>query len=186
MGSRDKPGNDPLGILPLYHLTDQLTLVPPTLIFNHMVEHETARLDAVFHALGDATRRRMLRALADGERTVGGLAAPFEISLAAASKHVRALERAGLVRRAVAGRTHRLRLAPGPLASAHQWLGFYERFWSGRLDVLERLLREQAHTPPAPLPTVPASGVANPAVPDGRPVADDDPPEHPSPEGDQP
>ena len=62
-----------------------------------MVEFEAHRLDAVFHALGDATRRRMLRALAEGERSVGELAAPFSISLAAASKHVRALEAAGLI-----------------------------------------------------------------------------------------
>lgn len=121
-----------------------------------MVEHEPARLDAVFHALGDATRRQMLGALAGGERTVGALAAPFEISLAAASKHIRVLERAGLVERAVAGRTHRLWLAPGPLAGAHAWLGLYERFWSGRLDILERLLREEAAKPVAPAPHAPA------------------------------
>jgi DNA-binding transcriptional ArsR family regulator len=107
-----------------------------------MVELESPRLDAVFHALGDPTRRRMLRALASGERTVGQLAEPFAISLNAVSKHIKALESAGLIRREVRGRTHLCRLDPGPLASAHEWLGFYERFWSGRLDVLERLLRE--------------------------------------------
>jgi DNA-binding transcriptional ArsR family regulator len=108
-----------------------------------MVELDTPRLDAVFHALGDATRRRMLRELADGERTVSELAKPFAISLAAASKHIKALESAGLIRREVRGRTHFCRLEPGPLASAHQWLSFYERFWIDRLNVLERLLREQ-------------------------------------------
>jgi DNA-binding transcriptional ArsR family regulator len=108
-----------------------------------MVELETSRLDSVFHALGDATRRRMLRELADGERTVSELAKPFAISLAAASKHIKALESAGLIRREVRGRTHFCRLEPGPLASAHQWLNFYERFWIDRLNVLERLLREQ-------------------------------------------
>ncbi len=77
-----------------------------------------------------------------GERTVGQLAEPFAISLAAASKHIKALESAGLIRREVRGRTHHCRLDPGPLASAHRWLTFYERFWSGRLDLLERLLRE--------------------------------------------
>jgi DNA-binding transcriptional ArsR family regulator len=106
-----------------------------------MVELETPRLDTVFHALGDGTRRRMLRTLAGGERTVGQLAKPFAISLAAASKHIKVLESAGLIRREVRGRTHICRLEPGPLASAHQWLAFYERFWSGRLDALERLLR---------------------------------------------
>jgi DNA-binding transcriptional ArsR family regulator len=108
-----------------------------------MVEPETPQLNSVFHALGDATRRRMLRELALGERTVGELAEPFAISLAAASKHIKALENAGMIRREVRGRTHRCRLEPGPLASAHQWLSFYERFWTERLDVLERLLRTE-------------------------------------------
>lgn len=117
--------------------------------FNLMVESETPQLDAVFHALGDATRRHMLHDLADGERTVGQLAEPFAISLAAASKHIKALEKAGLIRREVRGRTHVCRLDPGPLATAHEWLGVYERFWTGRLDALERLLREEtARTPP--------------------------------------
>jgi DNA-binding transcriptional ArsR family regulator len=115
-----------------------------------MVELQTPRLDAVFHALGDATRRRMLRELAAGERTVTQLAEPFAMSLAAASKHIKALENAGLIRREVRGRTHLCRLEPGPLAGAHEWLGFYERFWSVRLDALERLLRaEDARKPPA-------------------------------------
>lgn len=108
-----------------------------------MVELQTSQLDSVFHALGDATRRRMLRELADGERTVSQLAEPFTISLAAASKHIKALEHAGLIRREVRGRTHVCRLDPGPLAGAHQWLGTYERFWTGRLDELESLLREE-------------------------------------------
>jgi DNA-binding transcriptional ArsR family regulator len=113
-----------------------------TSTFNHMVELQTSPLDPVFHALGDATRRRMLAHLAVGERTVGQLAAPFDMSLAAASKHVKALENAGLIRREVRGRTHLCFLDPGPLATAHEWLGHYERFWTARLDVLERLLRE--------------------------------------------
>lgn len=108
-----------------------------------MVEHQVSQLDTVFHALADATRRRMLRTLADGERSVGELARPFDISLAAASKHIKALESAGLIRREVRGRTHLCRLEPGPLANAHEWLRFYERFWTERLDVLERLLREE-------------------------------------------
>src|SRR5438132_6464870 len=108
-----------------------------------MVELQPPQLDAIFHALGDATRRRMLRDLASGERTVGQLAEPFAMSLAAASKHIKALESAGLIRREVRGRTHLCRLDPGPLASAHQWLSFYEQFWTARLDVLERLLRDE-------------------------------------------
>jgi DNA-binding transcriptional ArsR family regulator len=118
-----------------------------------MVELQTLppRLDSVFHALGDATRRQMLRELSNGERTVSQLAQPFAMSLAAASKHIRTLESAGLIRREVHGRTHLCRLEPGPLASAHEWLSFYERFWTSRLDILEQLLRdEDARTSPDP------------------------------------
>ena len=114
-----------------------------------MVELDSPRLDNVFHALGDATRRGMLRQLAAGEQTVSQLAQPFHMSLAAASKHIKALERAGLIRRDVRGRTHVCTLEPGPLAGADQWLRYYERFWTGRLDVLEGLLRDEA-APPQP------------------------------------
>jgi DNA-binding transcriptional ArsR family regulator len=107
-----------------------------------MVELQASQMNSVFHALGDATRRRMLGELTSGERTVSELASPFAMSLAAASKHIRVLEGAGLIRREVRGRTHLCRLDPGPLASAHEWLGFYERFWNSRLDLLEQLLRE--------------------------------------------
>jgi DNA-binding transcriptional ArsR family regulator len=115
-----------------------------------MVELHAAQLDSIFHALGDPTRRRMLRELASGERTVGELAEPFAISFQAASKHIKALEHAGLIRREVRGRTHLCRLNPGPLASAHQWLSFYEHFWTEHLDLLERLLRQDARQSPAP------------------------------------
>jgi DNA-binding transcriptional ArsR family regulator len=108
-----------------------------------MVELQAPELDTVFHALGDGTRRRMLRELAGGERTVGQLAQPFAMSLAAASKHIKALENAGLIRREVRGRTHLCRLEPGPLATAQEWLSFYERFWTERLDALGRFLREE-------------------------------------------
>jgi DNA-binding transcriptional ArsR family regulator len=108
-----------------------------------MVEQMTSRLDAIFHALGDATRRRMLRELTRGERTVSQLAEPFAMSLAAASKHIKALENAGLIHREVRGRTHFCRLAPGPLASAHEWLSYYEQFWTEHLNALDRLLREE-------------------------------------------
>src|SRR5215218_1881770 len=117
-----------------------------------MVESQMHQLDGVFHALGDATRRRMLRELAEGERTVGQLAEPYAMSLAAASKHIKALETAGLIRREVKGRTHVCRLEPGPLASAHEWLSYYEGFWTVSLDRLEqRHLEEdaaQSKTPP--------------------------------------
>jgi DNA-binding transcriptional ArsR family regulator len=80
-----------------------------------MVEH---RLDDVFQALGHTTRRAMIKDLAVRERTVGQLAEPFAISFAAASKHVKSLERAGLVERTVTGRTHVCRLAPEPIEEA--------------------------------------------------------------------
>jgi DNA-binding transcriptional ArsR family regulator len=111
-----------------------------------MVYYQTSQMNSVFHALGDATRRRMLRDLARGERTVGELAKPFAMSLAAASKHIKVLERAHLIRREVRGRTHVCRLDPGPLADAHEWLGSYQRFWTGRLDALERFLGDEAIT----------------------------------------
>jgi DNA-binding transcriptional ArsR family regulator len=120
-----------------------LTIIFDAQIFNLMVELSAPSLDAVFHALGDPTRRRMLSNLAAGERSVGELAAPFEISLAAASKHIKALERAGLVRRDVRGRTHVCRLEAGPLGGAHEWLSHYQRFWTDRLDILEGLLRQE-------------------------------------------
>jgi len=105
------------------------------------------QMNSVFHALSDGTRRQMLRDLTRGERTVSQLAKPFLMSLAAASKHIKVLEGAGMIRREVRGRTHLCRLEPGPLASAHEWLGFYERFWNDRLEALEQLLRqEDLHT----------------------------------------
>jgi DNA-binding transcriptional ArsR family regulator len=118
-----------------------------------MVELLAPELDSVFHALGDPTRRRMLRQLAEGERTVSQLAEPFSISLAAASKHIKVLEHSGLIRREVRGRTHLCRLDAAPLAGAHEWLSFYERFWTDRLDRLAQLLRDEAaRDPKAPNP----------------------------------
>jgi len=120
-----------------------LTIASAESIFNYMVELDSPRLDSIFHALGDPTRRVMLRELTQGERTVSKLAEPFAMSLAAASKHIKVLEAAGLVRREVKGRTHLVRIDAHALAGAFEWLKFYERFWSGRLDTLERLLRDE-------------------------------------------
>jgi len=108
-----------------------------------MVNSTTERLDAVFGALADPTRRAMLRQLARTEHTVGELAAPFDMTLAAASKHIRVLERAGLVRREVRGRVHVCRLDTRPLRSGLEWLRYYEQFWTDRLDVLEAVLRAE-------------------------------------------
>src|SRR5690554_3559364 len=107
-----------------------------------MVEHQQApaTLDAVFHALSDPTRRAMLHRLSTGERSVSELATPFSMSLAGASKHVKVLEGAGLVRRRIEGRTHYCRLEAERLRQAQEWLHYYERFWNERLDALEALL----------------------------------------------
>lgn len=85
----------------------------------------------------------MLHDMAGSPRTVGELAEPFEMSLAAASKHIRVLERAGLVRRTVRGRTHICRLEAGPLREGAEWMRRYERFWTERLDALEAQLRSE-------------------------------------------
>jgi DNA-binding transcriptional ArsR family regulator len=111
-----------------------------------MVEYQIRQIGSVFHALGDATPRRMLRELAAGEHAVRELAEPFAISLAAASKHIKVLEHAGLIRREVRERAHVCRLDPGPLATAHEWLGAYERFWILGLDGLERMLNDEDAT----------------------------------------
>jgi DNA-binding transcriptional ArsR family regulator len=108
-----------------------------------MVE-DLAGMDAVFHALAHDARRTMLGRLAAGELTVGQLAEPLAMTLAAASKHVKVLERAGLVHRTVDGRRHVCRLEAGPLADAYAWLRFYERFWAGRLDALGDLFQPGA------------------------------------------
>jgi DNA-binding transcriptional ArsR family regulator len=125
-----------------------------------MVEYESGQLDAVFHALADPTRRAMLRDLALAPRTVGELAAPFHISLAAASKHIKVLERAGLLSREVSGRNHICRLDAQPMHGGLEWIRHYERFWNERLDALESALRtEDTHhnaaseSAPEPNPT---------------------------------
>jgi DNA-binding transcriptional ArsR family regulator len=109
-------------------------------MLNLMVEQQAVSLNRVFQALADPTRRAMLHRLADGEHSVGELAQPFDMSFAAASKHVKVLEGAGLLSRSIEGRLHVCRIEAGPLAEADQWLSFYQRFWTSRLDHLERAL----------------------------------------------
>lgn len=110
---------------------------------------EDISLDAVFHALADRTRRAMLKNLAGEPRKVTELAAPFDISLAAASKHIQVLERAGLVERSIQGRTHICRLNAEPMHAGMEWMRHYEKFWTRRLDVLEAVLEaEDAATKP--------------------------------------
>jgi DNA-binding transcriptional ArsR family regulator len=112
-----------------------------------MVKQIEGGLDVVFRALGDPTRRAMLGRLAKGELTVSELAAPYRISLAAASKHIQSLERAGLVRRTVRGRIHYCRIDPRPLARADEWLRGYERLWDTRIERLAELLRHPDNAP---------------------------------------
>ena len=105
-----------------------------------------ADLDATFSALSDPTRRAILSRLSRGEATVTGLAAPFDISLPAVSKHLRVLERAGLIHREKRGRVHRLSLKAEPMREASEWLDFHQRFWEEGFDALTRYLDETTDT----------------------------------------
>ncbi len=102
------------------------------------------RLDAIFGALADPTRRALVLALSEGERSIKELGSPFRVSFQAISKHVQVLERAGLVRRRVVGRTHLCSLEASALASADLWLKNYERLWNQRFDALEAMLKAEA------------------------------------------
>jgi|GEM_PF-94643 len=136
-------GHYALPYRPSEHSTLRLTIGKTERIFNHMVESNSDRLDAVFRALADPTRRAMVRSLSRQPRSVGELAQPFEISLAAASKHIKVLEGAGIVQREVQGRTHVCRLDARPLHAGMEWMRHYEQFWNQRLDALESLLRTE-------------------------------------------
>lgn len=102
----------------------------------------TQQLDLTFGALADSTRRAILSRLATGETTVGELAKPFEISRPAISKHLRVLERAGLVRRTVDGRISRCELDAKPMRDAAEWVEYYRIFWEGQLESLARYFNE--------------------------------------------
>ena len=108
-----------------------------------MVEYQQQQLDAVFTALGDPTRRAILSRLRRSPATVGEVAAPFDVSLNAVSKHVKVLERAGLVRRERVGREHHLALNAAPFGRASKWLVDYQQFWEENLDRMERLLAQR-------------------------------------------
>ena len=101
-----------------------------------------ARLDRVFHALSDPTRRSILRDISQQEKTVGEIARPYRSSLAAISKHIQVLERSGLVSRRKQGSFQYVRITPTPLKEAQQWLCFYEAFWNERLDALTDLFAQ--------------------------------------------
>jgi DNA-binding transcriptional ArsR family regulator len=106
-------------------------------------------LDATFAALADPTRRAILARLADGEATVLELAAPFDLSLPAVSKHLKVLERAGLISRGRDAQRRPCRLTAAPLRDAAGWIETYRRHWEERLDRLGDYLRELQHQPPA-------------------------------------
>lgn len=100
------------------------------------------RLSAAFSALADPTRRAILARLALGETTVGELAAPFPMSLPAVSKHLKVLERAGLITRGRAAQWRPCRIEPGPLKDMAAWLEHYRRFWDESFDRLDEYLRQ--------------------------------------------
>jgi DNA-binding transcriptional ArsR family regulator len=107
-----------------------------------MVNHSPRLLNRTFAALADPTRRRMLEHLAHGDQCVTDLARPYAMSLPAISKHVRVLEKAGLIRRQRQGRMHRLNLEAAPMKQAAQWIEEYRRFWEQSLDRLDEYLKE--------------------------------------------
>jgi len=118
-----------------------LTITRDSTIFNYMVDN---RLDSLFHALGDPTRRGMLATLALGNKSIGELAEPLAMSFAGASKHVKVLEDAGLIARRRVGRTHVISLTAEPLAEAAGWLNQWEKYWTVRLDRLQALVEAEA------------------------------------------
>lgn len=101
-------------------------------------------LDLVFRALGDRTRRDLLSRLTHGSATVTELAKPYDMSLPAVGKHLRVLEKAGLVQRTISGRVHRCALDALPLRSAGEWLRHYEKFWGETLNALSQYIQSDA------------------------------------------
>ncbi|WP_255551261.1 metalloregulator ArsR/SmtB family transcription factor [Sporosarcina sp. E16_8] len=106
-------------------------------ILYYMGNQNENQLNEIFHALADPTRREIIHMMAQKERTVSELAEPFDMSLAAISKHIKVLERANLVKRNITGRTHICSINAESLSRASEWLRFYEKFWSNRFDILE-------------------------------------------------
>ena len=107
-----------------------------------MVKYKSSTLNRTFAALADPTRRRILAHLAHGTRCVTDLARPHAMSLPAVSKHLRVLEKAGLIRRRRYGRIHQLKLDAKPMKQAAQWVEEYRKFWEGSLDRLADYLEK--------------------------------------------
>jgi DNA-binding transcriptional ArsR family regulator len=110
-----------------------------------MVKSNAAQLDSIFHALSDSTRRSILRDISSNEKTVGEIAKPYRMSLAAVSKHLKVLESAELIARERRGSFQIVRLNPELLKPAEQWLAYYEKFWNQRLDALQNILEGEEH-----------------------------------------
>jgi DNA-binding transcriptional ArsR family regulator len=119
---------------------------PANTILSQMVKDHS--LNTTFGALSDPTRRAIVERLTRGELSVGELAAPFDISLPAISKHLRVLEDAGLLVRTKDGRNRRCRLVEQPMNEVIEWIARYGSFWEGQLDSLERFLRDSKGGPP--------------------------------------
>jgi DNA-binding transcriptional ArsR family regulator len=119
-----------------------LAVTKPFGIVNQMVSDGSARLDLVFHALAHPARRAIIRQLAGGERNLSELAAPLKMTFPAATKHVRVLEEARLVRRRVIGRQHLCRLHAAPLKDATHWTEQFRQYWEARFEALDSLLDE--------------------------------------------
>lgn len=108
---------------------------------------DALQLDRVFGALSDPTRRGMLERLAAGETRVSTLGEPYAMSQPAISKHLRVLEKAGLIQRTRRGREHHIRVDPGPIEEAQTWIGHYARHWKQQFDAVDAYLKAQAqHT----------------------------------------
>ncbi len=107
------------------------------------MQQADSNLDQVFFALSDGTRRAILSRLIEGSTTIGELAEPFEMSSPAISKHMKILETAGLIKRRIRGRQHHCTLATDALKTAEDWINFHRKFWEGRLDAPDDLLRNQ-------------------------------------------
>jgi DNA-binding transcriptional ArsR family regulator len=111
-----------------------------------MVLDRSPRLDLVFHALAHPARRAIIRRLAGGEHNLSELASPLKMTFPAASKHVRVLERARLVRRRVVGRQHLCRLQAAPLEEATLWTEQFRKHWEARFEALDAVLEEMKGT----------------------------------------
>ena len=107
---------------------------------NNNITHDSTQLNLIFSALSDPIRRAMLLKLVDKQQSIADLSAPFDISKSAVTKHIKVLEKAGLLKRTIDGRVHHCELAVSPLHVASDWMTFYQKFWDTKLDALDSYL----------------------------------------------